>query len=287
MRKNNKNLRKILMGPFFAALMLAGIVGAPMKAHALLILDNMIFIGPKSGAATFKVKNASKKPEAYRLNWDQLYMDQNGKKKEIPDGQMVPGVMSAEPYMFMSPRRLMLLPDQLQNVRFMVRRMPNLQPGEYRSYIVFQPEEVPQEYNPETYNPAEASTAGPAAALTMLSGYRVPVFFLQGETTLKVSVMDAGYGQSPQGDTGFYFTFVREGNRSALGSVDVNCISSQEPFRLAGGDIRVYTELNARNYFYRVHDLKGCTRAAIDYMPHKLDPDYTGQPMRLVEIPLN
>lgn len=260
------------------------VVVLPRPSHALLILDDMIFIGPKSSAAIFKVKNATKVPEAYRLDWTQLQMLPNGRKDAVPDNVAIPNVMPAEPYMYMSPRRLLLRPDQLQHVRFMVRRMENLAPGEYRSYIVFQPEIVPDQYDPAT---GSSAAQGTSIQLNMLSGFRIPVFFLHGQTSLKTFVTESGYGRNAQGKAGVYFTFVREGNRSAIGDMEVRCMVGEQLTKIASTGIKVYTELNSRNYFLSTRDLPpGCNTLYLDYRPHSGDPDYTEAFVRMAEIPV-
>lgn len=280
-------VRKFLFTLTAIVLFAGTMTGGAAPSHALLILDNMIFIGPKSGAATFKIKNTADAPEAYRLDWTQLRMKPTGGKDKVAPGEVIPNVMAAEPYMFMAPRRLMLMPDQLQHVRFMVRRNENLAPGEYRSYIVFQPELIPQQYNPATGAMDNTSEGKAAAQITMLSGYRIPVFFLHGDTTLEVSVTGASYGANRNGKNGFNLTFNRKGNRSALGNLTINCATGDQQTVLASGDIRIFTELESRNFFFLSNPVPpGCTMATVDYVPHSLDPDYTGNPVRLAEIPL-
>ena len=261
------------------------VVLAATPSRAMLILDDMVFIGPKSSAAIFKVKNATTRPEAYRLGWVQLRLKPGGGKEKIAPGETVENVMPAEPYMYMAPRRLMLMPDQLQHVRFMVRRMENLPAGEYRSYIVFQPEVVPDQYNPETGR--ETVSSGTSVQMDMLSGFRIPVFFLNGETTLKTYVSEAGYGRDAKGKNGVYFTFVREGNRSAIGDLEVRCMQGDQIVKLTGVEVKIYTELNERNYFLPIKNIPpGCTTAYLEYSPHAADPDFTGNFVRLAEIPL-
>lgn len=262
--------------------------GGASPSHALLILDNMVFIGPKAGAAVFKIKNTGKDAEAYRLEWTQLRMNEKGGKEVISPGMIVPEVMPADSYMYVAPRRLMLMPDQVQHVRFMVRRSENLAPGEYRSYIVFQPEAIPSTFNPATpQNPGMAQGKA-KAQMTMLTGYRIPVFFLHGDTSLNVSVQSPSLGVNPKGQRTLYFTFAREGTRSALGSVDVNCMVDDRPTTIATGEIRIFTELSSRNYAYLLKDMPaGCTTLNVDYTPHPMDPDYTGTPVRLAEVPVN
>ncbi|PJB70812.1 MAG: hypothetical protein CO093_06640 [Alphaproteobacteria bacterium CG_4_9_14_3_um_filter_47_13] len=267
----------------FASALLGGV--AP--SHAFLILDNMVFIGTKSGAAVFKIKNTGDEPEAYRLEWTQLRMKEKGGKEKVAQGETIPGVMAADSYMYVAPRRIMLMPGQVQHVRFMVRRTENMASGEYRSYIVFQPEEIPPTFNPEEATSNSVPAPGKAVAqISMLTGYRIPVFFLHGDTILDVSVKDAVLGRDKSGAPLLNFTFVREGTRSALGGLTVHCTTGDKEVKISSGEIRIFTELESRRYSYLLKNMpEDCVNITLDYLPQSLDPDYNGMAMRLAEIP--
>lgn len=274
-------IRRFSLSILFSFAFLSAWAGASAPSKALMLIDEMVFIGPKAGAATLQVKNPTNRAEAYRLNWTNLKMLPGGRKVKIEPGEAVPQLMPADPYMFMSPRRILLMPDQLQHLRLMVRRPAELAPGEYRSYLSLQPEIVPKEFNPDNAE-ASAKPQGTAVQMDMLTGFRIPVFFLHGDTTLTTSIKDARFG-----DKGFEFTFVREGNRSALGELEVNCFIDDKKIRLTRTRIQIFTELNSRNYSLQAKDIPpGCGTAYFEYMPHALDPDYTGSPLRLAEVPL-
>lgn len=263
---------------FFFALAALGVVD---KAHALLVVDDMVYVGQNAGAATLKIKNTSAKPTAYRLEWTQLRMKPGGAKETVLRDQAITGVLPAEPFMYVAPRRLIMQPDQLQHIRFMVRRTPDMQPGEYRSYIVMDPEPIPQEYG----QPGGAGKQ--SAQLDILTGYRIPVFFLHGETTLVTSVTDARIGQNEKGEPSIAFTFKREGNRSALGEMTMKCVTGETDAMIGRMDIKVFTELSERQYNVKL-DLPptGCRSVALDYLPHRADPDYEKGMMRMADIPL-
>ncbi|GEM_PF-1966317 len=278
-------LRQIRRGFIFFIFFLCALAGASPPSHALLLLEEMVYIGPKAGAATFKIKNTTQRAEAYRMEWVNLKMDPEGRKKMMAPGETMPGVMPAQDYMYLSPRRLMLMPDQLQHLRLMVRRPSDLPPGEYRSYMVFSPEPVPKAFDPA--NPQVKVSQRTEATMDLLTGFRIPVFFLQGETVLNIAVINPGYGRNQQGKDGIHFIFAREGTRSAIGKMEANCMAGEQPVRLSETRIQIFTELPSLDYFMPVSDIPpGCSVATLDYMPHPADPDYTGFPVRMAEIPL-
>jgi len=274
---------KLRTALLFSCVFLATLAGLPMPSHALLLVQEMVYIGPKAGAATFKVKNTTMRPEAYRMEWVDLKMIPGGRKRKIEPGEVVPTLMPAEPYMYISPRRLMLMPEQLQHLRLMVRRPSDLPPGEYRSYMVFNPEPVPKEYAPGSQG--ESAGSKTSVNVDILTGFRVPVFFLHGETTLKTSIVNARYGVNEKGKPGVHFTFVREGTRSAIGRIEINCMAQDSVQKISEGRIQVFTELGSLDYFLPTKEIPpGCTTATLDYIPHPEDPDYTGSFVRMAEV---
>ena len=65
-----KEIKLNTLGFLVIAMVFAAVlVNSPREAHALLILDDMVYINGKSGAATFKVKNTSKIPQAYKITF--------------------------------------------------------------------------------------------------------------------------------------------------------------------------------------------------------------------------
>jgi len=274
----------------FLAFLAAGCLtffAAVKPAHALLILDDMIYIGSKAGAATFKAKNTSAEPKAYRLEWTQLRQTLSGPKDNVAPGEVIPGVMNAEPYMFLSPRRLIIQPDQLQHIRFMVRRTEGLAPGEYRSYLEINPEEIPAAYS-GTEKETLKNPVAAAASMNILTGYRIPVFFLHGDTMLEMSVLDPRFKADANGTPMIEFAFNRSGTRSAIGDLNLMCLGGEQPVRVGRMPIKIFTELPGKRYNARVEmPPEGCASIGFDFLHHKRDPDYTGYPVRLAEWPLN
>lgn len=272
----NGNLRIYsLFGVFVAAFLLSFVVIG--KSHAVLITESMIFMGDKESSAVFKLKNTSKEPRAYRIEWINLRMNPSGSKDAVPDGQAIANVMPAEDFVYVAPRRIVVQPGQLQHIRFMLRRNRDMAEGEYRSYVTVQPENMPAAYKAGA-NGAQQAKAGQGAAATMnvLAGYRIPLFFLHGETTLDLQFTDVRRGTDKAGNPALLFTAIRSGNRSALGQAELVCrMPGGERVVLASQRIQIFTELDRRQY--RVYDKTppaGCTNTALEFFPHEGDPLY-------------
>lgn len=269
----------------WGVLVFLGVSVAHQAAHAMLLTETFIFVGADGNSTDFRMKNVTKKPEAYRLSWDQMRMDELGQRQFVAEGEVIPGVNDGRPYMFVSPRRMILQPDQMQHIRFMVRRTKDMPDGEYRAYIYLEPEKIPTDLTAK--NAENKSKAVASAELTILTGYRFPVFFLQGQTTLNVTFSNVYLGQQ-DGRQRLFFTMHREGTRSALGENRLYCeTNTGEKEFLGKADVKVFTELDRRDMFMGI-DLTGrsCRALDLEFVPHKRDPSYTGAPMASARLPL-
>ncbi len=288
---NKERSRKTFRHGFLAfvsvCLFATSLMAVSAPANALLVLGSYVFIGPNGSARTYKIKNTAGEPKAYRLEWTQLQQMPVGAKRKMQKGEIVPGVMDAEPYMYIAPRRLMMQPNQLQHLRFMVRRAENMQPGEYRSYIYLQPEEIPATYKPNKDNRGTGGGKGASGTLSILTGYRIPVVFLHGDTTLQTGVRDVRFVPTEKGGTSVQFIFTREGTRSAIGEINIYCSTPEGEVRVSGGEIKVFTELNEKPMNYDlVNPPPNCAQVSIDFLPHMEDPDYARGPVRMAAIPM-
>jgi len=212
-------------------------------------------------------------------------MLQNGTRDVLDSleaANAVANLMPASPYLYVAPRRMMVQPDDVQSIRIMLRRTQSLQDGEYRSYITFSPETLPK--SEDLDQSLRSNTAG--ASIDFLTGIRIPVFFLHGNTTLDVSFRDVRFGVNENGRNVLYYTLIREGNRSALGDIEVNCNGAEGIRNISRVPVRVFTELSQRssNFGYDPSRLEGCDQVTIGFMPHQQDPSYTGMPMGVQPI---
>ncbi len=259
----------------------------PRPAHALLLLGSYVFMGSNEAASVMSVKNTANDPLAYRISWEQIYMNAEGGREILKEGEVPSGFMPADPYLYVSPRRVIIQGQQMQNIRFMARKPKDLPPGEYRSYVFLNPEKIPMVYEQDKAAAADNAKDGHAQAqLEMLTGYRIPVFFLNGETTLDVSFSDVHWGKKRDKDA-ILFTLNRAGNRSAIGAINVTCNPGAEnQYFMASMDVKIFTELDRRSYAHAVKFPEhGCSKISLAFIPHSKDPAYNGQqPLAYAEI---
>lgn len=270
--KNRKFRAGSMAAVFVAAFLLPFILAG--ESHAVLITESMIFVGERQSSAVFKLKNTSKQPQAFRIDWTNLRMTPSGSKEAVAEGETVPGLLPAEDYVYVAPRRLVLQPGQLQHIRFMVRRNRDMPAGEYRSYFTIQPEEIPQAYSQSAQD--DSVKQGAAATVRVLAGYRIPLFFLHGDTTLDVEFANVRKGPDRSGNEALFFTVRRSGSRSALGQAEVTCtMPDGEKIGLVTQRIQIFTELDSRDYHvYPDTPPEGCTNTTLSFVPHKGDPLY-------------
>ena len=281
------SLKGILPLVIFGTLIFMGTLSTfPKQANAILVLGHYVFIGPDAGAQTYKIKNITKEQKGYRIEWTQLRQVPVGPKQKVAPGEYIPGVMDAEPYMYVAPRRLLMRPDQLQNIRFMVRRQADMQPGEYRSYIYLQPEKLPKAFTGADDMKNRAGNNS-SASLSILTGYRIPVIFLHGETTLKPGVKDIHFGTNEKGVGGLHFTFTREGTRSAIGDMHIYCDNSAGRQKVMTMEVKVFTEISEKKYFKPFQfPEQGCSTLTAEFLPHSGDPDFPKGPVQLASVPI-
>ncbi|MCB1556491.1 MAG: hypothetical protein KDJ15_04170, partial [Alphaproteobacteria bacterium] len=275
------NAKNRVLAFLFAAMFLCL---TPRPSQALLLLESYVFMNERSGSAVMTVKNTEERPLAYRLSWEQVYMTPDrGRQIDRPD-VAIENVKAADPYLYMSPRRMVIQPRQMQSIRFMLRREKDLPPGEYRSYIFLQPEKIADlRANNDT---SPRILQGQGVQLDMLAGYRLPVFFLNGETTLDVSFTDIRAGKNRKGKDALFFTMNRTGTRSAIGKVDVVCDKgTAEEKLLVRKDVKIFTELNRRDFSAVLEAApSACKTITLSFVPHIRDPDYKGgQPMAVAQ----
>ncbi len=286
-----KVARPVFRGGLMVLLVVALNVVAASPAQALLITTEFVFIGPKKGVGTFVMKNTSDQQRAFRMNWQEVVMDAEGRRitlDSVEAAQDYPGVLPASPYVYMAPRRMMIQPDEVQSVRFMARRTQNMAPGEYRSYLEIRPEEIPGAYVGEEVE-IPTDQKGVNLNMKLLTGLRVPVFVLNGETTLEFGFEDIHVSRNDRNALVIEFTAVRNGTRSALGTIDIRCSKADGRTKyMSRGTVKIFTEVNRRRLSKVVPEgeLAECVSPLIlAFTPHKEDPAYNDSPLVSAQVP--
>jgi hypothetical protein len=169
---------------WIAALVLLCCAAGAAHADLMLHPTRIVFDKATRGAQVELINNGSE-PATYRLRLVNRRMGETGEFTAVDAPQ--PGELFAEPMLRFSPRQVTVPPGGAQTVRLMLKKDPELAPGEYRSHLQFDRVAEPA--------PAASATAADAAppkeigiVLTALVGASMPIIVRQGPVSAQVTL---------------------------------------------------------------------------------------------------
>lgn len=178
------------------------------KQAGIVLLPTRIVLEPKDRNVTVMVRNNGDATGAYRVELVDMEMPEKGVLKELPDG----AAYSAKPMIRISPRQMVLKPEEGQNVRILIRRPRDLDDGEYRTHLKIKLID----------DNVEASNEGPAQHDAVMIQVKprfslvIPVIVRQGKTDASVTLDKPTLHHHT-----LDMVLHREGNRSVIGDMDV------------------------------------------------------------------
>ena len=227
---------------------LVGAVGAvgATAAHAqrgpgdLLIAPTRVVFEGRLRTAEITLVNIGSATATYRITFVHLRMDEQGGTKEIETAGAEPGERFADELIRYSPRQVTLAPNVAQTVRLQVRKPADLEPGEYRSHLLFRA--VP------SAAPDLETTGNPAAfsvQLTAIYGVSIPIIVRHGDTSAKATLSDLEL-VPPSGAEAvptLRFRIGRTGNQSIYGNLTVTFVPARGKPSVVGlaNGVAVYT----------------------------------------------
>ena len=165
----------------FAALALTCAVLRPTTASAdLRVHPKRVIFEGSSRSATVTLVNNDPQTYTYRIVWQMLRMNADGKLVRVESEADGEGLKSAESMIRYAPRQVTVEPGVAQTVRLMLRKPKDLADGEYRAHLLFLRE--PQAIT------MGSEDDGLAISLNILYGLSIPVFVRQGEPSAEVSI---------------------------------------------------------------------------------------------------
>ncbi len=207
---------------WFALFIFVGSVLLAAPAQAMKITPPRLVIEPNQKVAHVYVKNDKARTVTYRFRWKGVAMTKDGQIVNLDqqDASLVPGYRAAEPYLRYSPRRVTLKPGDTQRLTFLVRRAPDMVDGEYRSHFVIETEPDADSDN-EQFESGENTSVG----VDFLLSRAFPIYLLNGNVDANIQISSARYMRHPQSQDVFIVKadIVKQGNRSAIGVLDVLC----------------------------------------------------------------
>lgn len=259
MQSNNMNrLIFLTILAFSASFLNTGIALA--QGDLLVTPRRVIFDGSKM-SQELTLANTGSDTTRYSVSFVQYRMTDAGafEQIEVPDS----GQLFADKYLRFFPRTVTLAPNEAQVVRMQFRKMPDMQPGEYRSHVYFRA--VPDEKPLGEEAVKDTNTIG--IRLVPIFGITIPIIIRVGD--LKSTIEITGLKLDTQSDTipNLSLTFSRKGDISVYGDLMVYWDSGNgQPVEVGVvRGIAVYTPNKLRRFSLQLRKPGG-----VDYSRGKL-----------------
>jgi hypothetical protein len=228
--------------------LLLGLLGAlgATAAHArrgpsdLLVAPTRVVFEGRLRTAEITLVNIGSATATYRISFVHLRMDEQGGTKEIETAGAEPGERFADELIRYSPRQVTLAPNVAQTVRMQVRKPADLEPGEYRSHLLFRavPSAAP---DLETTRDATAFSV----QLTAIYGVSIPVIVRHGDTAAKATLSELEIAPPSGADAtpALRFRINRTGNQSIYGNLTVTFVPARGKPSVVGlaNGVAIYT----------------------------------------------
>jgi hypothetical protein len=224
----------ILLFPLFAA----------AQGDLLVTPRRVVFEGNKQ-IEEITLANTGQDTAFYSISFLQYHMTDEGSFEEITEPK--PGQMFADPVLRYFPRSIELAPGESQVVRMQLRRLPNMEEGEYRSHLYFRA--VPDE-RPLGEEDMLTDTTAIGIRLTPIFGISIPVIVRIGDLSASLSITGLALEKTEDNPLLLKTVLNREGNQSVYGDLTADYIlPGAEPLNvgLVRG-IAVYTPNTLRRF---------------------------------------
>lgn len=265
--KNESGYQSLLKTTFLTLFVL--LVAIPLQNYAqgdLLITPRRIVFEGNKQTQEINLANTGQDTAVYAISFVQYRMNDDGSFEQIEEPD--PGQLFADKYLRYFPRTVTLPPNESQVVRMQLRRMPDMQPGEYRSHLYFRA--VPVE-RPLGEEDILADTTAIGIRLTPIFGITIPAIIRVGEISSTVSLSDLKFEMQNDTIPVLNIVFNREGETSVYGDLTVE----YEPPRGSKTEvgvvrgIAVYTPNATRSFQMRLNKPEG-----VDFSGGKLTVKY-------------
>lgn len=239
---------------FSASLLLLLLSALPVRIQAqgdLLITPRRVVFEGNKQSQELTLANTGNDTAKYNVSFVQYRMTETGAFEQITDPD--PGQLFADKYLRVFPRSVTLAPNESQVVRMQFRKMPDMQPGEYRSHLYFRavPNEKP------LGDEVGADTAAIGIRLIPIFGITIPIIARIGDLTASVELTELALDTKSDTVPNLAITFNRTGDKSVFGDMAVNWVS-QDGESIEVGIVRgiaVYTPNNIRRFSMKLRNL--------------------------------
>jgi len=231
------------------------------QGNLLITPRRVVFEGNKQ-SQELTLANTGVDTAKYTVSFVQYRMTEEGSfdQIEVPDE----GQMFADKYLRFFPRSVTLPPNGSQVIRMQFRKLPDMQPGEYRSHVYFRA--VPKE-SLLGDEQANADTTSIGIKLVPIFGISIPVIIRNGNLDVKVNLTAIDLDLKSDTVPNLTITFERSGTKSVYGDLSIMWQEDQgDPVDV--GIVRglaVYTPNKLRKFKMQLRNVPG-----VDYSKGKL-----------------
>jgi P pilus assembly chaperone PapD len=189
------------------------------SAGDLVVAPTRIVFEGRTRTAQISLLNRGSAVATYRISLVNMRMTEDGGFKKIDEP--APGEQFADRLIRYAPRQVVLAPGDSQAVRLLLRKPRGLEPGEYRSHLLFRA--IPSQNIGTSVEEPPSNDTGIRIRLIPIYGVTIPVIVRHGDLTAKVSLTDLALvpaGGQGEGDR-LSFRINRDGDRSVFGDLTV------------------------------------------------------------------
>jgi hypothetical protein len=207
----------------------------------LMLYPTRVVFEKNQRAAQLELINNGDDTATYRINLENRRMSETGEFSTIDSP--APDEQFADSMLRYSPRQITLAPGEGQVVRVMLRKPSGLEPGEYRSHLLFSklPGAKEQTGIESGDDPGDAEIG---VKLIALVGASIPVIVRHGNTSAIVSLSNLELQEPADGQPPLLsMCMERSGNQSVYGDLAVTFTphgGAEQEIARAGG-VAVYT----------------------------------------------
>jgi P pilus assembly chaperone PapD len=211
-----------LIGLFVFFFCLVLISNESLAGTQLTIAPTRVVFSDKMRASQVTIVNTGDEAGTFRISLVNKRMTVDGRLEDVKAAKS--GEQFADKMIRFSPRQAVLEPGQSQVVRLGLRRPANLEPGEYRSHMLFQaiPKNTAKDIQPS------GQTGGIKIQLTAIVAISIPVIVRHGRTVATASFISASYQprQLKEDFPHLLLSLQRTGNQSVYGDFLAEFIDS-------------------------------------------------------------
>ena len=236
------------------------------QGDLMVFPKRIVFDGIQNRVQTVNLGNIGKDTATYRLSYNQIQMDEDGKFISIDKPEANQNF--ASPYLRYYPRTITLAPNEWQVVKIQLIKTSELKEGEYRSHLYFRAVSKTKLLEKETIARDTIQPKGLDIQLTPVYGISIANIITIGTSTTAVNLSNLALLPSQI----LSLDINRTGNQSAYGELNINYISP-EGISTNVGLIKGYAVYAPGNL--RRTKIKLKTFPTVDYTKGKLQITYT------------